>query len=125
MAVTYITTIKNDRLQVVLDAIDAGVSPGKLEIGSAGMASVLATVTLDDPAATISGGVLTFAGTPLSDPSADNSGTAAEARIRDSADNDVVTGLTVGTGSEDIVLDSVAISAGQAVNVLTAAITHG
>jgi hypothetical protein len=62
---------------------------------------------------------------PQSDTSADGTGTAAAARIRTGADGDVVTGLTVGTGSEDIVLDSTSITTGQTVTISSATISHG
>jgi hypothetical protein len=122
MAVVYSTTLKNARLDEVTVAIGAS---GKLEIGTTGMASILATIPLDNPAAPgASSGVLTFT-MPQEDTSADNSGEAAAARIRTGADADVVTGLTVGVGSEDIVLDSATITAGQTVTINSATITHG
>lgn len=125
MAVTYPTTVKNARLDAVAAKIDAGAGAGKLEIGTAGMASVLATITLSDPcAAAASSGILTFSGFPKSDASADASGTAAAARIRDSNDVDVITGLTVGTSGTDIVLDSTSITAGQTVTITSASISH-
>ena len=61
MAVTYNTTLKNARLDEVIAAIG---SSGKLEIGTAGMGSVLATIPLANPAGSSSGGVLTFSGVP-------------------------------------------------------------
>jgi len=74
----------------------------------------------------VAGAVLTIDLDPdISDTSADATGTAAAARIRDSDNNDVVTGLTVGTSGADIILDSVSITAGQTVTLLTGAITHG
>jgi hypothetical protein len=123
MAVTYAADVKDSRMTAVLNQIDAGSGAGKLEIGTAGMATVLATITLDDPAGSVTSGVLTLT-MPQSDSSADDTGTAAAARIRDSDDNDVITGLTVGTGSEDVVLDSVSITAGQTVTISSATITH-
>lgn len=124
MAVIYAADVKNDRMTAVRDQIDAGAGPGILEIGTTGMALVLATITLNDPSGTVTGGVLTFSGTPLSDVSADNTGTAAEARIRDSNNNDVVTGLTVGTGGQNVVLDSTSITAGQTLTITSATLTH-
>lgn len=125
MSVTYTTAVKNARLDAVAAQIDAGAGAGYIEIGTAGMASVLATITLDaTSAAAASGGVLTFSSFPKSDTSADNSGTAAEARIRDSDATDIVTGLTVGTSGADINLDSVSITAGQTVTLNSATITH-
>jgi len=120
MAVTYTSAIKEDRLDVVIAAIGAS---GKLEIGTAGMASILATIPLDNPAGTASGDTLTLT-LPASDTSADNSGVAAAARIRTGADADVVTGLTVGVAAENIVLDSVSITAGQTVTISSGTITH-
>lgn len=124
MTVTYAADVKDSRMTAVRDQIDAGAGAGKLEIGTAGMAAVLATITLGDPSGTISGGVLTLSGFPRSDTSADGTGTAAAARIRDSDNNDVITGLTVGTSGADINLDSVSITAGQTVTINSATITH-
>lgn len=124
MSVTYTTALKNTRMDAVKTAIDAGSAAGKLEIGTTAMGSILATITLSDPsAAGASGGVLTLT-MPRSDTSADNTGTAAAARIRDSDNNDVVTGLTVGLSAADIILDSLSITAGQTVTINSATITH-
>ena len=121
MAITYITTLKNSRLNAVTTTIGTA---GQLEIGTAGMATVLATIDLANPSAPASaGGVMTFT-MPQSDTSADATGTAAEARITNGT-TDVVTGLTVGLAATDIVLDSVSITAGQTVTINSAAITHG
>jgi hypothetical protein len=123
MAVTYTTAVKQARMTAVATAIDAGSGAGKLEIGTTGMASVLATIPLADPCGTASGAVLTFT-TPRSDTDADNTGTAAEARIRDSDSTDIITGLTVGTSGTDIILDSVSITSGQTVTITSATVTH-
>jgi hypothetical protein len=124
MAVTYANGVKTARMQAVLDAIDAGTA-GKLEIGTAGMGAVLATVTLVDPAGTVSGSVLTLDFSPAISVVASGTGTAAAARIRTSADADVVTGLTVGTSGTDIVLDSTSITSGQTLTISAGTLTHG
>jgi hypothetical protein len=125
VAVTYSTAAKNARLNAVVTLIDAGAAAGVLQIGTAGMASVLAEFTLADPCGTVATGVLTFDFDPdISDTSANNSGTAAAARIRDSDGNDIITGLTVGTSGTDIVLDSTSITAGQTVTITAGTITH-
>jgi hypothetical protein len=127
MAVTYSTAVKTARMTAVRDQIDAGGAAGKLEICSAAYASILATIPLGYSGAstgTVSGLVLTLAGFPRSDTSADNTGTAAIARIRTSANVDVITGLTVGLSASDINLDSLSITAGQTVTINSAAITH-
>lgn len=123
MAVNYSATAKSNRMTAVRDTIDAGTAGGVLQIGTSGMGSVLASFTLNDPCGTVSGSVLTFSGFPKS-ATASNTGTAAEARIRDSSGNDVITGLTVGTSGSDINLDSTSISSGQTVNINSATITH-
>jgi hypothetical protein len=88
MAVTYSTAVKNTRLDAVTTAIDAGTgspSAGSLQIGTAGMASVLAVIDFNSPTAApaAAGGVLTFS-MPQSDTEANATGTAAEAIIVDS-----------------------------------------
>lgn len=121
MAVVYSATVKDARLTAVVTAIGAS---GKIEIGTAGMALILAVIDLNSTAGTVSGGILTFSGFPRSDTSADNSGVAAAARIRTGANADIVTGLTVGTSGADIILDSTNITAGQTVTLNAASITH-
>lgn len=122
MAVVYTQAVKNARLSAVVTQIG---TTGVLEIGTTGMASVLATINLGNPAGTVSAGVLTFSGFPRSDTAADNTGIAAAARIRTAtAGTDIVTGLTVGTSGADIILDSTNISAGQTVTINSASITH-
>mgnify|MGYP003619714273 CR=1 FL=1 len=122
MSVTYPAAVKNARLNAVTTAIGA---TGVLEIGTTGMATILATIPLANPAApAASGGVLSFT-TPRSDASADNTGTAAAARIRTaSGGTDIVTGLTVGLSAADVILDSLSITAGQTVTINSASITH-
>lgn len=124
MAVTYSNTAKSNRMTAVRDTIDGGAGAGVLQIGTTGMATVLAEFTLNDPCGTVSGSVLTLSGFPKSDTSANATGTAAAARIRDSSGVDVITGLTVGTTASDIILDSVSITTGQTVTLNSASLTH-
>lgn len=125
MAVTYNDTLKAARLQAVIDAIGAG---GKLKIGTAGMALTLSVITLANPAfGSPAGGVMTLAGTPLTDTSADASGVAAAAIVTTSADVTIISGLTVTatSGGGDIELNSTTITAAQEVTITSGAITHG
>lgn len=125
MGVVYAAALRTTRMNSVVTAIDAGASFGKLKIGTAGMGSVLATITLVDPCGTVAGDVLTLDFDPdISDASADNTGTAAAATITDSDDNVIVSGLTVGTSGTNIVLDSTSITAGQTVTITAGTITH-
>lgn len=123
MAVTYTNAVKNARMDAV--TTQAGTT-AVLEIGTASMASILASFTLNNPiAAAASGaGVLTLSGFPKN-ATAGATGTAAAARIRTAtAGTDIVTGLTVGTSGTDVVLDSVSITSGQTVTLSSATITH-
>jgi hypothetical protein len=124
MAVVYTNAVKAARMAAVVT--QAG-GTAVLEIGTAAMGTVLATITLNNPiaGAATGAGVLTLSGFPKSDSAADATGTAAAARIRTSSGGtDIITGLTVGTSGTDVVLDSVSITAGQTVTINSAVITH-
>lgn len=125
MAVTYSTACKTARMEAVVAQIDAGAGTSTIEIGTAGMASVLAVFDLPSPCGTVTNGVLTFDMDPdLTDSSANNDGTAAAAQIKNGDGTAVITGLTVGTSGADINLDSVSITTGQTVTLTTGTITH-
>ena len=127
MAVTYTTAVKNARLDAVTTAAGA---TAVLEIGTSSLSGdtgILATVALNNPiAAGAAAGVLTLAGFPKSDSSADNTGTAAKAQIRTAfGGTNIVTDLTVGLSATDIILDSLSITAGQTVTInASPTITH-
>lgn len=123
MAIVYSTTLTNTRLTDVINAIDAGPGNGKLKIGTAAMATVLSTIVLAKPCATVNNRVLTFSGVPLVDASAATNGTAAAARIEDSTGSIVVSGLTVGTVGTDIIINQVSITTGDVVTMLSGTIT--
>lgn len=124
MAVNYNTTVKDARMTVVRDAIDAGASAGVLELCSAGYADVLAIVTLDDPCGAVSTGILTFSGVPLATVGAAD-GNAALARFKDSDGTVIADGLTVGTAGTNVVLNTTGIETGKPVIITSATITHG
>lgn len=123
MAVNYRTSLKTTRLTAVRDDIDSGPAAGYIEICSAAYAAILATITLTDPCGSVTADVLTLT-MPHSDTSADNTGTAAIARIKESGGAVVVQGLTVGTAATDIILTSLLITAGDTVTINSATITH-
>lgn len=125
MAVVLRASLRTAIMTAIRDDIDSGAGPGVLQVGTAGMASVLAEFTLTDPCGTVSGDVLTFDFDPdISDTSANATGTAAAARIRNSNGDDVVTGLTVGTSGTDIILGSTSITLGGTVTIATGTLTH-
>lgn len=135
MSVVYSSTLKNNRLQLVADLIagkTAAASTGTATAGSliigtsslVGGTGVLATITLGTTPGTVSGGVLTISGVPLS-ATASATGTAAKAELRDNSGNVIVSGLTVGTSGSDITISSTSITSGQTVQVTSGTITHG
>ena len=134
MSVVYANAVKDNRLNVVNDAVNsktyaAGTgagSAGQLVIGTSalsGATGVLATIALPNPAFTEASQVLTLAGVPLS-ATASAGGTAAKAELRNNAGTTIVSNLTVGTSGSDINLNSVAIASGATVTVTSGTITH-
>lgn len=123
MAVVYRSSLRTTRMNDVKNDIDSGTGPGTLEIGTTGFASTLAVVTLADPCGSVSGDVLTLT-MPQSDTSIDNTGVAAEARIKESGGAVVISGLTVGVAATNVIVNSVAFSAGATFTVSSATITH-
>lgn len=135
MAVVYSNTLKNNRMQLVADLVagkTAASSVGTATAGSivigtsalSGATGVLVTFTLSATPGTVSSGVLTISGTPLTVTAA-GTGTAAKAELRDNAGNVIVSGLTVGTSATDIIINATAISSGQSVTLSSGTITHG
>lgn len=120
MSVNYNTAVLNSRLQDVANAIDAGPSNGFLRLLLAG-GTVASSFQLARPCASVAGGVLTFLGMSLIDPSAAATGTAAGARFETSAGTVVISGLVI---NQDITLSpSAFITAGQTVAITAATIT--
>lgn len=124
MSVNYNVTVRTNRLQQVINAIDAGPSNGFLRLLDAG-GNVLSSLQLSRPSAVASGAVLTFNGLSLIDPSAAQGGAATAARAEDSAGNIIISGLSVGTAgsTSDILLTPDVIVAGQTVALTAATIT--
>ena len=115
-------TLTASALNSAAEAIKDDMASGTLEIGTAGMAAVLVTFPLNATAGVVAANVITLNGFPQTVAAA-GAGTAAEARIRDSVSGDVVTGLTVGTGGTDVILDNTNIAAAQDVTIDSGTIT--
>jgi hypothetical protein len=131
MALSYITTLKNARLDEITAAV--GTS-GKIRIydgtppADAGTAlssnTVLADLACSSTfAAGASGGVLTV-NAITSDTSADATGTASFFRVLTSANAAVIQG-TVGTSGADLNLNTTSISSGATVAISSFTITEG
>ena len=123
MGVIYRPSLRTTRMNNVKTDIDSGAGAATLEIGNAGFASILAVVTLADPCGSVTGDVLTLT-MPQSDPSIDLTGTAAEARIKESGGAIIVSGLTVGTVGTNVVVNSTSFVAGATFTISSATITH-
>ena len=124
MAVDYRASLKTTRMNAVLTDIDSGVGAAFIEICSAAYATVLATITLADPCGTVAADTLTFT-MPRSDTAADATGTAAVARIKESAGTVIVNNLTVGTSGANINLNSLSITVGGTVTLNSGTLVHG
>jgi hypothetical protein len=122
MTVSYIAALKTTRMQAVINAIDAGTA-GTLEMGTAGMGTVLVTFSLNKPSFSLSGDTITMIGAPKF-AAASATGTAANARIRSSTGSVIVSGLTIDTAGADINLNDTNIVAGQNVTLSSFSITH-
>ncbi len=114
MAVNYNTTVKDARMTVVRDAIDAGASAGVLELCSAGYADVLAKRKEQ-----LARDAIDLATVGAAD------GNAALARFKDSDGTIIADGLTVGTAGTNVVLNTTGIETGKPVIITSATITHG
>ena len=126
MAITYSAAVKNARMDAVLAEIDGGAATGggDLQIGTTGMATVLASWTLTDPAGTVTGSVLNFDMDPDLTTTGLNNGTPTEGRIRDSDGTVCISGLTVGTTGTEVILDAATITSGQTLTMTLGSITH-
>ena len=126
MAVIYNAALKSARMNAVIAALDSGTAEAILEIGDGvppAIGAVLVEIELEKPSFTEAGGVITMAGVPKSG-DATQTGTASAAQIR--ANGTVgISGLTVGTSSAEVNLNSVAISSGQTVTCNSGNIAHG
>lgn len=124
MPVDYSITVLTNRLQQVVDAIDAGATNGVMRLLNSG-GTTLSSLSLARPCGVASGGVLTFSGMSLIDPAAAATDYATASRIEDGDGNTIISGLTVGTGSTSEIVMSPTnyITAGQTVAITAASIT--
>jgi len=136
MSVVYASSLKTNRLNLVLNAIGTATSPtisttgtaaGTLVIGTSalsGATGVLATLPLNTTPGTVSGSTLTLNASGVS-ATASATGTAYLAEIRNNAGTTIVSGLVVGTSGTDITISSTSITSGQTVSLTSGTITHG
>lgn len=133
MATRIATSARNAAAGAVVALLDAGSGPGVIEIrtgsqpanpDTAATGTLLATLTLADPAFGAPSGGTATAGTITSDTSADATGAAGWFRGLDSTGAAVIDGsVTAEGGGGDLELDTVDVIAGGAVTVTSWTIT--
>ena len=127
--ISYSTTIRNNRLTQILNAIDAGAGAGLLRIydgtrpSNGGTATTkLAEHTMSKPSFTVSGGVATAAAIGAATGLA--AGTAAWARLVDST-GAFCSDMNVGTSGSDINVNTTTYSVGVSCTISSMTITEG
>lgn len=132
MAIRLAAAVRSDMMDVVETAADAGGTAAQLKIYSGSQpadadttasGTLLATLTLNDPMGTQTGGVITIDVSPAITATAVATNTAGWARLLDSTGATVLDG-SVGTSGADFIIDSTSITSGQTVAlVATSTIT--
>ena len=90
---------------------------GSLQLLAADGTTVIATVPFDSPCGTVSGNVLTFSGFPKTVTPAVFGTAIASARVRNSSNADVLTGITVGTTGAQINMSKLTPATGDTITV--------
>lgn len=119
MPAWYSAALKRARLE----ATAAALAGGRVEIGTEGMAVLLASFPLEDPAARVTGDSLVIEGLP-GESVGFARGRPREAVIRTAAGALAVYGLTVGRNRGDLRVDVELIEPGQSVHLHTLQIQH-
>ena len=126
MPLNYTNAVKDARMMATVGLIG---SAGQLVIGTSalsGATGVLVRVPFDDPAFTVSNGVMTISNPPRT-VIAVGTGIAGKVEIRDGSDTVIASGLTVGlpASGAEVIINALEISTGQTVQVTVGTITHG
>lgn len=131
----FADTLRTNRSQKIIDAVDAGTGPGTMSFYTAprptpkGSAittqTLLGTVTFADPSGSTSNGVLVF--NPLTDDSsADADGVAAWVRVKDSSGTFVMDmDVTDNAGTGPVKMPSTQVYAGGVIHITSAVMTEG
>lgn len=132
MAIGLSTTVRNNRLTQIVNALDSGASGGfrKFYDGTrpatgGTVTNLLATLTLSKPCGTVGAGVLTGAAITGANATGGTNTPATWARMTDLA-GVFVADVSVGTSGTDIILaGSANMTTGQPVSVTSWSITEG
>lgn len=120
MSLVHVTAIRNSLADLVVDAIDAGVTDpsGDLQFGTTAFAIILATLIFQNPAFGAAVAGVATAAAITADLNAFGGGTASVFRIRDRANAEVFRGSVSATGGGgDIQLSSTTINPGDTVSI--------
>ena len=123
MAFSYATVLEDLRMTDIITKLDAQSGVATLEIGTTAFASILVTISLQKPSFTEVGAGDHHGRRSLERRRRQFGGTAAVARLKDSAGTVWVNNLTVGTSATDIILNSTSITAGQTITISSGTIT--
>jgi hypothetical protein len=132
MAFRLSTDTRNKACDAIVDDIDAGAGAGTIAIrtgaqptnvGDADSGTLLGTLTFSDPAFGASSTGTATASSITSDTSADNSGTAAHFRVKDS-DANIHSDGTCDQGSGDLNFDNKTIVAGGVIAISALTVTQ-
>jgi len=125
MAINAISTaIRNDTCDAFVDSYDVGSSDagGSYDGYTTGYGTLLFSCLMAAPAYGASAAGIATANAIGDDVSADDTGTADDGRALD-RDNATCHDFTIGTGAEDLVLNTDAITSGDTVSISSATIT--
>jgi hypothetical protein len=120
MAVTHSAALRNTLATAVLTAIDAGGAAAKLvfrltgTVGSPGTA--VATLTMTDPAGSVTGAVLTFSAIASDTNATGNASPVAAATLQTSADTVCVHCAVAASGSDINMTGGLTVGAGDTVS---------
>lgn len=119
MAITHSTSTRNNLADQVDSDVNSGTTDAQGDFVLIGTGTtVLASITLQSPAFdSATGGSITLQGVPLTDTSANNSGTASSFEVQDKDNNVVFSGSVASTGSPDLTIDNDDINSGQSVKI--------
>jgi hypothetical protein len=117
MALVHTTAVRNSQADNIDALINTGAGTATLEIATTAFGTTLAVINLQNPAfGAAAAGIITLQGVPLSDASADATGTAAVWRIKDRDGTEIVRG-TIGTSGTDLIITNTSITAGEEVRI--------
>lgn len=126
MSASYSVVLKNQRMSAVGVHIDGGAGAGYMELYTTGFATLLATVTFNDPciSGSATASAIVWAGFPKT-ATCVAAGTIQAARMRDSNALTVINDMVVSTTATEVTVDNTNAVTGQLIVVNSITFTHG